>query len=229
MRPAKDDIASLAIFADHDISSVVATQAQANPGSRRRFSPSDALYVGGFLNQNPTQYIYFAGGIYAQTPGLAISGNATVGSGWSGSFPDAHRADAASPSVAGIIHGPVLSFNAAFFTNLTAQIENTDSCAELQETVDQAFAQLADVNAFIATQQALLAPLAGLLTPPTDLASCISWITGTITVFTNMYAPYAKYATQLTELTAAVAALTTAINDAATRIGGGCSITIPPI
>jgi hypothetical protein len=122
-----------------------------------------------------------------------------------------------------------MSFNADFFTNLTQQIENTDSCAELQTLVDRAFGQLSGVNSFIATQQALLAPLAGLLTAPTDLASCISWITGTITVFTNMYAPYAKYATQLTELTAAVASLTTAINNAASRIGGGCSISIPPI
>jgi hypothetical protein len=121
-----------------------------------------------------------------------------------------------------------MSFNAEFFTNLAAQIENTDSCAELQTLVDRAFAQLADVNAFIATQQALLAPLASLLTAPTDLSEVITWITGTITVFTNMYAPYAKYATQLTELVAAVASLTTAINDAAARIGD-CSITIPPI
>lgn len=122
-----------------------------------------------------------------------------------------------------------MSFNAQFFENLTDQIENTDSCAELQQTVDEAFAQLTQVNDFITSQRALLAPFAALLTAPTDLPSVITWITNTITVFTQMYAPYANYAVQLTELTTAVADLTTAINNAATRIGGGCSITIPPI
>jgi hypothetical protein len=77
----------IAVFADHDISSVVANKGAANPGSRRRFSPSDALYLGGFLNAVPTQYLAFAGGIDVESPGVAFSGNVTVGSGWSGSFP----------------------------------------------------------------------------------------------------------------------------------------------
>lgn len=47
-------------FADRDISSVKATKAQANPGSRRMFSMADAVYFGGILNGTPNQYIAFS-------------------------------------------------------------------------------------------------------------------------------------------------------------------------
>lgn len=47
-------------FADRDISSVKATKAQANPGSKRKFSMSDAVYFGGMLNGTPNQYIAFS-------------------------------------------------------------------------------------------------------------------------------------------------------------------------
>lgn len=47
----------IAIFADHDISSVSATKAQANPGSRRRFDMSDAMYIGGLFGATPTQFV----------------------------------------------------------------------------------------------------------------------------------------------------------------------------
>jgi hypothetical protein len=58
MDPQKDDI-GLAIFADRDISSVVTNQAEANPGSARRFNMADGLYVGGFLGSIPQQYVQF--------------------------------------------------------------------------------------------------------------------------------------------------------------------------
>ncbi len=58
MDPAVGDI-GLAIFASHDISSVKANKAPSNPGSRRRFSMADALYLGGFLNAAPERYIRF--------------------------------------------------------------------------------------------------------------------------------------------------------------------------
>jgi hypothetical protein len=47
-------------FADRDISSVKATKAQANPGSRRKFSMADAVYMGGILNGTPSQYVAFS-------------------------------------------------------------------------------------------------------------------------------------------------------------------------
>ena len=66
--PQVGDI-GLAIFADRDISSVKSKKGQANPGSSRRGSMSDGLYVGGFLNGLPTQYVQFnAAGISVVSP-----------------------------------------------------------------------------------------------------------------------------------------------------------------
>lgn len=63
--PQVGDI-GIAVFADHDISSVAAAKAQANPGSSRRFSMADGVYIGGTLNGTPTQYVQFS------TAGIAI-------------------------------------------------------------------------------------------------------------------------------------------------------------
>lgn len=66
--PQVGDI-GIAVFADHDISSVVANKAQANPGSWRRFNMADGLYLGGVLNGTPTQYVQFtAAGINVVSP-----------------------------------------------------------------------------------------------------------------------------------------------------------------
>jgi hypothetical protein len=56
--PVEGDI-GLAAFASRDISKVVATKKAANPGSFRRYDWADALYIGGYLNAIPTQYIIF--------------------------------------------------------------------------------------------------------------------------------------------------------------------------
>lgn len=60
--PQVGDI-GIAVFADHDISSVVANKGQANPGSWRRFNMADGLYFGGFLNAPPSQYVQFITGV----------------------------------------------------------------------------------------------------------------------------------------------------------------------
>lgn len=66
--PQVNDI-GVAIFCRRDISKVVATQAPALPGSRRQMDPADALYLGGFLNGTPTQYLQFStAGITAISP-----------------------------------------------------------------------------------------------------------------------------------------------------------------
>ena len=83
--PAVGDI-GLAVFCDRDISSVKANKAQANPGSWRRYNPSDGIYIGGILNAVVSQYLQFAGGITAGTPVLTTTGNVKVGTGASGSF-----------------------------------------------------------------------------------------------------------------------------------------------
>jgi hypothetical protein len=83
MDPKIGDI-GIAVFADHDISTVQITKKQANPGSHSRFSMADGLYIGGVLNGVPTQYIqYNAAGItlYSPTkvfitaPDVAITGD----------------------------------------------------------------------------------------------------------------------------------------------------------
>lgn len=56
--PVVGDI-GICVFASHDLSSVKANKAPSNPGSRRRFSMSDGLYIGGVLNGTPEQYIRF--------------------------------------------------------------------------------------------------------------------------------------------------------------------------
>ncbi|MDE3023120.1 MAG: oxidoreductase [Pseudomonadota bacterium] len=66
--PQVGDI-GIAIFADRDISSVKNNLSQSNPGSLRRFDMADAMYMGGFLNGTPSQYIEFsASGIKVNSP-----------------------------------------------------------------------------------------------------------------------------------------------------------------
>lgn len=66
--PAVNDI-GMAVFADRDISGVKGSRDQAAPASRRQNDMADGLYLGGFLNGVPTQYIQFAdGGIKVLSP-----------------------------------------------------------------------------------------------------------------------------------------------------------------
>jgi len=84
--PAVADM-GLMVFCSRDISAVVAAAGTANPGSNRRFSWSDGVYVLGVLNPTPTQYLQFLGGIInVQSPMLSTSGNVSVGSGATGVF-----------------------------------------------------------------------------------------------------------------------------------------------
>lgn len=66
--PQVNDI-GLAIFAHSDISNVIVNKTFSVPGSRRKFDFADGLYIGGFLNGVPTQYVDFAaGGILITSP-----------------------------------------------------------------------------------------------------------------------------------------------------------------
>ncbi len=47
----------MAAFASRDLSAVIATQAQAPPGSYRRFDIADAMFFGSFLGALPTTYV----------------------------------------------------------------------------------------------------------------------------------------------------------------------------
>lgn len=57
--PEPGDI-GIACFSSRDISAVKNIRANAPPGSRRAYDFSDAMYIGGFLNAAPTQYIQFS-------------------------------------------------------------------------------------------------------------------------------------------------------------------------
>ncbi|HEJ7990256.1 TPA: oxidoreductase [Serratia liquefaciens] len=61
MTPVVGDI-GLAASCDRDITNVKSNGNPGLPGSNRTHSPADAIYLGGALNQEPTQYIEFADG-----------------------------------------------------------------------------------------------------------------------------------------------------------------------
>jgi hypothetical protein len=66
--PEVGDI-GMACFCTRDISAVKNARKAAPPGSRRSYDFSDCMYVGGFLNAAPAQYIQFtAGGIIVHSP-----------------------------------------------------------------------------------------------------------------------------------------------------------------
>lgn len=68
MDPQVDDI-GLILIADRDISALKASRDISNPGSQRRCSWPDGIYLGGILNGAPTQWIQFhAGGIAIHSP-----------------------------------------------------------------------------------------------------------------------------------------------------------------
>lgn len=83
MDPQPGDI-GVALFASSDISSVKANKTPSQPGSRRKFSWSDAIYLGGILNPEPTQFVRMlaAGGIDVVANGTitisADNGDGTV-------------------------------------------------------------------------------------------------------------------------------------------------------
>jgi hypothetical protein len=54
--PQVGDI-GLAHIGDRDLSANIAARGEAQPGSTRRFSPSDSIYYGGILNNKPKQYL----------------------------------------------------------------------------------------------------------------------------------------------------------------------------
>lgn len=87
MNPVVGDIGMIAVC-DRDNSVARANRKQSVPGSKRTHSKSDALYLGGFLNSAPTQFIEFADnkliisapyGILAETPEMHVTGNITAG------------------------------------------------------------------------------------------------------------------------------------------------------
>ncbi|WP_324723856.1 Gp138 family membrane-puncturing spike protein [Lelliottia sp. JS-SCA-14] len=79
MPPVVGDIGLIAIC-DRDITAVKATKDAALPGSNRTHSYSDAIYLGGVLNSEPSQYVKFANdGIDIVSPLVVqVNGNTVV-------------------------------------------------------------------------------------------------------------------------------------------------------
>lgn len=80
--PVVGDI-GVAIFAERDISTVVNTREPAGAQTARAYSSADGLYLGGFLNADPTQYVRFdpEGGIEIVSTGdltLSAPGDASL-------------------------------------------------------------------------------------------------------------------------------------------------------
>lgn len=77
--PVVGDI-GICSFASRDISKVKKTKKQANPGSYRKFSYSDGLYIGGVLNGTPTQFVQFSDtGVTITSPNIVtVNGSAVV-------------------------------------------------------------------------------------------------------------------------------------------------------
>lgn len=100
--PEQGDI-GIAVFASRDLSSVIANKDQANPGSDRRYSYADGLYLGGALNGVPNNWVrLYDGGIEVNStgkvditaasevnvtaPNCNVNGNLVVSTGATGSF-----------------------------------------------------------------------------------------------------------------------------------------------
>lgn len=102
MNPVVGDIGMIAIC-DRDTTLVRTNRKESVPGSGRKHSKSDALYLGGFLNAQPTEYVEFtSSGINIKSPGTVnINGLKILSDGRlqlvDGSIVDAHTHGGVSP------------------------------------------------------------------------------------------------------------------------------------
>lgn len=89
--PVVDDL-GLAVYAERDITNAIATRAEGAAPTNRAYDAADGLYLGGFLNQDPEQWLQFfaTDGAELVTPLFTIdaevrtTGNVKVGTGVSG-------------------------------------------------------------------------------------------------------------------------------------------------
>jgi hypothetical protein len=112
--------------------------------------------------------------------------------------------------------------NTSYFAELTARVNAINVCSDLQEVVSSVMASLQAEVTSIERQISSLLPLT---TIPTDLGSVISWITNMATPY---IAAYNNLIAQQAAVLAAIAELTSAIDNAASRIEG-CVVTVPSI
>lgn len=130
--PKKGDI-GLAAFASRDISKVKTTKAQANPGSFRKYDYADGLYIGGFLNGTPTQYIQFSSSgitinspvqVHITAPSAIVDATTTTINATTASINASGAANITSPSISlgasgQTLHGLVTDAMTALFNGHT--------------------------------------------------------------------------------------------------------------
>lgn len=79
--PVADDI-GIAVYAQRDITTLKATLQEGPAPTARAFSTADGVYLGGFLNGAPTQYVKFMGaaaGIEIHSPGsISLTAGTTL-------------------------------------------------------------------------------------------------------------------------------------------------------
>lgn len=130
--------ANAAVAANTTLLAQNATNPGAPPGSYRMFDWADGLYLGGFLNRTPTQYVEFKSNgiaivsgtnITVQAPNVTISASTqeTVTSpitalsgklGWNGATPPAQVTGFGTPSGGAVIP----SFNAASYSSYSIAV-----------------------------------------------------------------------------------------------------------
>lgn len=120
-------------------------------------------------------------------------------------------------------------FNPEIFAQLRAQIEAVDTCSGLQELAAQGIGSAQAQLGAVTQQLEAVAPILALLSAPgANPAQIVTWITDFITAFLDPYVkPYTTLPIQIAALTAEIAQLTTAVQDASSRIGN-CTVPIPP-
>ena len=108
-----------------------------------------------------------------------------------------------------------------YLQSLEDRIDAINSCAMLSEVADSIKAELDELIADMATQTTKLTLQ---ITPPTDLATTIAWITAQINATT---APIAEMITELALITAKVSAISAKLTSKISTLG--CSFSPPSL
>ena len=91
--PTAGDI-GICVFSDRDISAIKDSKSESPPNTSRMLDISDGLYIGGFLNNTPSQYVQFSSSgvtihssnsITLSAPTINLNGNISQGAGSAGS------------------------------------------------------------------------------------------------------------------------------------------------
>lgn len=104
--------------------------------------------------------------------------------------------------------------NAAWFANINLQIQGCQTETELQDLVNEAFADISMLEATLQSQLNALGALTSLIINPGDLGAVITWIENFITHFlTPIITPTIVIPEQLAQLAATVADIEAALSE----------------